>query len=311
MIFKNFKRKIHFNLKIQHNKKNFLIKQTLIEYLQQTVLNFIKFFNNKFLFIKFFLLTQIIFGIFFFINLNFILDFKQLFLIKFLYLHVSSAIFSLLLFFFVFFLFILIKIYKNLILLILVNFILLAGLFSSILNFLTGFSWALLTWGNISFEDPRIFLILYIICYFFLLYFVFNVTKFFNKENFLKLNSLNLKNHLYILKLIIKKINLKTLYYIKIKEISKNTINNLFFFTLITLFGIPFIRNILFQKQSIHQNTKELINLSNFNINYIYNFLIMFNLIFISIFFLIIFLYFEKNIILIYKKKIKNKLITD
>lgn len=311
MFLKNFKRKLHFNLKLQQNKKYFLNKQTLIEYLQKTILNFIKLFNNRFLFIKFFFLIQILCSIFFFINLNFILDFKQLFLIKFLYLHVSSAIFSLLLFLSVFFLFILIKIYKNIILLLLINFILLTGLFSSILNFLTGFSWALLTWGNISFEDPRIFLIIYIIGYFFLLAFVFKITKIFNTEQFLKLNNFNFKNYFYFFKLTIKKLEIKDLYYIKIKEISKSTINNLFFFTLITLFGIPFIRNILFQKQSIHQNTKELINLSDFNTNYIYNFLIVFNLIFISFFLLIIFFYFEKNIILIYKKKIKNKLLTN
>ncbi len=311
MFLKNFKRKLHFNLKLQQNKKYFLNKQTLIEYLQKTILNFIKLFNNRFLFIKFFFLIQILCSIFFFINLNFILDFKQLFLIKFLYLHVSSAIFSLLLFLSVFFLFILIKIYKNIILFLLINFILLTGLFSSILNFLTGFSWALLTWGNISFEDPRIFLIIYIIGYFFLLSFVFKITKIFNTEQFLKLNNFNFKNYFYFFKLTIKKLEIKDLYYIKIKEISKSTINNLFFFTLITLFGIPFIRNILFQKQSIHQNTKELINLSDFNTNYIYNFLIVFNLIFISFFLLIIFFYFEKNIILIYKKKIKNKLLTN
>jgi hypothetical protein len=311
MFLKNFKRKLHFNLKLQQNKKYFLNKQTLFEYLQKTILNFIKLFNNRFLFIKFFFLIQILCSIFFFINLNFILDFKQLFLIKFLYLHVSSAIFSLLLFLSVFFLFILIKIYKNIILLLLINFILLTGLFSSILNFLTGFSWALLTWGNISFEDPRIFLIIYIIGYFFLLSFVFKITKIFNTEQFLKLNNFNFKNYFYFFKLTIKKLEIKDLYYIKIKEISKSTINNLFFFTLITLFGIPFIRNILFQKQSIHQNTKELINLSDFNTNYIYNFLIVFNLIFISFFLLIIFFYFEKNIILIYKKKIKNKLLTN
>jgi hypothetical protein len=309
MFLKNLKRRLHFNLKAEYNKKQILIKKSLIEYLQQTILNFIKNFNNKFLFIKFFFLTQIICFIFFFINLNFILDFKQLFLIKFLYLHVSSAIFSLLLFVAIFILFIIIKIYKNLILLLLINFILLAGLFSSILNFLTGFSWALLTWGNISFEDPRIFLIIYIICYFFLLYFIFKSTKIFTKEQFLKLNTFILKNNIYLLNSISKKLIAKNLNYIKIKEISKITINNLFFFTLLTLFGIPFIRNILFQKQSIHQNTKELINLSNFNTNYIYNFLIVFNLIFISFFLLIIFFYFEKNIILIYRKKIKNKLL--
>lgn len=310
MFLKNFKRKLHFNLKIQQNKKHFLNKQTLIEYLQQTILHFIKLFNNRFLFIKFFFLTQILCLIFFFINLNFILDFKQVFLIKFLYLHVSSAIFSFLLFLSVFFLFIIIKIYKNIILLLLINFILLTGLFCSILNFLTGFSWALLTWGNISFEDPRIFLIIYIIGYFFFLSFIFKITKIFNKEQFLKLNNFNLKNYFYLLKVTIKKFKPTNLYYIKIKEISKTAINNLFFFTLLTLFGIPFIRNILFQKQSIHQNSKELINLSNFNTNYIYNFLIVFNLIFIIFFLLIIIFYFEKNIILVYKKKIKNKLLT-
>lgn len=311
MFLKNFKRNIHFNLKIQYNTKQLLNKQTLIEYLQKTILNFIKIFNNRFLFINFFFIIQVIYCIFFFISLNFILDFKQLFLIKFLYLHVSSAIFSLLLFFFTFVLFIIIKIYKNIILLLLINFILLAGLFSSILNFLTGFSWALLTWGNVSFEDPRIFLIIYIICYFFILYSIFNIGKIFNKEKFFKINNINKDNHLYFFKLILKKLKPKNLYYFRIKEISKTVLNNLFFFTLITLFGIPFIRNILFQKQSIHQNTKELINLSNLNTNYIYNFLIFFNLIFISILFFIIFLYFEKNTVLIYKKKVKNKLITE
>ena len=95
MFLKNFKRNIHFNLKIQYNTKQLLNKQTLIEYLQKTILNFIKIFNNRFLFINFFFIIQVIYCIFFFISLNFILDFKQLFLIKFLYLHVSSAIFSL------------------------------------------------------------------------------------------------------------------------------------------------------------------------------------------------------------------------